>query len=138
VHDDALHRAVAGALEGALPPILRLFGGGASYVAVMITSVRRRSQAGGGLALVFANDSVAIRPLTNGILSQQFGLTLAEARTAAALTEGLTPTEISARFGVSIETIRTQLKQAMVKCDARSQAQLVARIAASLAALQRQ
>jgi DNA-binding CsgD family transcriptional regulator len=63
-------------------------------------------------------------------LSGLYGLTAAEAEVAAALAEGLSPTEIAERREVSLATVRSQIHQALRKSDARSLADLV-RLAAS-------
>jgi Bacterial regulatory proteins, luxR family len=54
-------------------------------------------------------------------------LTVAEWRAVEGLTWGLRPVEIAASCGVSVHTIRTQLKRAMSKAGVHSQAALVAR-----------
>jgi DNA-binding CsgD family transcriptional regulator len=58
----------------------------------------------------------------------QYGLTQAEARLAVALCEGLSVEEAAARFGVSLATVRTQLKAVLAKTGTRRQAELVGRL----------
>lgn len=65
-------------------------------------------------------------PTLQALLSARFGLTAAEAGIAAALTRGLTPAEIAEERGVSIHTVRNQLKTALSKTDSRRQAELAA------------
>ena len=58
----------------------------------------------------------------------QHGLTQAEARLAVALCEGLSVEEAAARFGVSLATVRAQLKAVFAKTGTRRQAELVGRL----------
>jgi len=58
-----------------------------------------------------------------------YGLTPAEARLACALCEGTTPEEYARRVGVSITTVRAQLRQAFAKTGTRRQTELVALLA---------
>jgi DNA-binding CsgD family transcriptional regulator len=60
-----------------------------------------------------------------GLLCDLFGLTPAEARVVARVATGSRLAYIASELGVSIETVRTQAKQAMRKMDAHSQNQLV-------------
>lgn len=68
-------------------------------------------------------------------LQRRFGFTPAEARLAAALAEGATVEEFAQKRQVSIGTARSQLKSALGKADAHTQAQLVGTILRSLAVL---
>lgn len=76
---------------------------------VMVT-VRRRSAG----ALVVAQQ-----------LRQAFGLSKAEATVAEALISGKTPDECAAELGVSLATVRTQLRAIYEKTHARNQAEAV-------------
>lgn len=86
--------------------------------------------------LVFCRETsiTCIDPLK---LQRRFGFTPAEARLAASLAEGVTLEEFSIKRGISIGTARVQLKSAMSKADARTQAQLVGIILRSLVAFVR-
>jgi DNA-binding CsgD family transcriptional regulator len=55
-------------------------------------------------------------------------LTPAEARAVDGLAAGLRPADIATEYGVSVHTIRTQLKRAMAKAGVHTQAALVARV----------
>jgi DNA-binding CsgD family transcriptional regulator len=74
---------------------------------------------------------VTIIDLERGLLTpeeelrQLFGLTLAEARTAAAVFEGLSLPQAAEQFGVSINTVRTQLALVFDKTGVTRQAELV-------------
>lgn len=61
----------------------------------------------------------------------RWALTSAEARVVQSLAMGLRPSEIAASLGLSVHTIRTQLKRAMVKAAVHSQAALVAHLYSS-------
>ncbi|HUQ36595.1 MAG TPA: hypothetical protein VM144_09480 [Aestuariivirga sp.] len=63
------------------------------------------------------------------LLSLVFGLTSAEARLAAAICEGQDLNGAAVNFGVSRETLRSQLKTVFAKTGSRRQAELVARAA---------
>jgi DNA-binding CsgD family transcriptional regulator len=58
------------------------------------------------------------------IISALFDLTAAEARVARAIADGLTPSQIAQRHGVSRETVRTQLKQVLLKTSTKRQAEI--------------
>lgn len=59
-------------------------------------------------------------------LRAMFGLSRSEARLGAMMVRGLGLPEIAARYGLSIATLRTQLKAVYVKTGTRRQAELVA------------
>jgi pimeloyl-ACP methyl ester carboxylesterase/DNA-binding CsgD family transcriptional regulator len=61
----------------------------------------------------------------NTLLGTTFGLTEAETAIAAGLAEGFTATELSQRRGVSILTVRTQIKSLLAKTGAASQTDLM-------------
>ncbi len=65
-------------------------------------------------------------------LAKRFGLTRAEARVAAAILDGQRPAGIARAAGLSVETVRSQLKAVFSKTGAEGQAHLV-RIATGLA-----
>jgi DNA-binding CsgD family transcriptional regulator len=58
----------------------------------------------------------------------RFELTPMEGRVADRLCRGLAPVEIAQELGISIETVRSHLKQAFVKTGVHRQAELVARL----------
>jgi DNA-binding CsgD family transcriptional regulator len=60
-----------------------------------------------------------------------WALTSAEVRVVQSLVTGLRPFEIAASLGLSVHTIRTHLKRAMVKAGVHSQAALVTRVYSS-------
>jgi DNA-binding CsgD family transcriptional regulator len=83
----------------------------------------------GGAILVTVVDPENRRELPIERLTQVFGLTPAEARVAAALSQGDRLEEIAASGGVSIGTVRSQLKAIFSKTGATTQAVLVGLVA---------
>lgn len=69
------------------------------------------------------------------VLRQLFGLTLSEARVAAAIAEGIAPEEIAGRLGVSWGTVRSHLRQALAKTGTHRQSELAALVNRSVAML---
>jgi DNA-binding CsgD family transcriptional regulator len=63
------------------------------------------------------------------LLEHGFGLTACEARVAVALSTGMTPTEIAKHHGISMGTVRSQLKSIFVKTGTRRQPELIAVLA---------
>ena len=65
-------------------------------------------------------------PLPSHVLPVLFGLSPAEARVAAAVAKGKTQDEIAVQAGLSVNTIKTQLKAVFMKTGVSRQADLVA------------
>jgi DNA-binding CsgD family transcriptional regulator len=82
--------------------------------------------ASGLLVLV---DPLSRREPTAAVLQQVFSLTPAEARLASGLAKGLDLQEISDLHGVSVGTLRVQLKSVFSKTQTKRQAQLVVLLA---------
>lgn len=82
------------------------------------------------ISLIVVSDPQVKASLTNEHLQTLFGLTLAEARVCRRLAEGKTLEEAALEANVSINTARTQLKQALKKTGTRRQAELIAIISA--------
>ena len=61
-------------------------------------------------------------------LRRSCGLTPAEWRAVQGLARGFAPAEIATSLGVSVHTVRTQLKRAMAKAGVHSQIALVVRV----------
>jgi len=78
------------------------------------------------LCMLILDDPEIIPASLSELLTELFKLTLSEARVCIALgSEGLTPQECSDVFGVSITTIRTQIRSIYGKVGVRRQADLV-------------
>ena len=67
-------------------------------------------------------------------LAKMFGLTPAEARLTGALVTGSTVEQYAQHRGVSVGTVRVQLKQVQAKTGARRQSELVRLVLSSAAA----
>ncbi|MDZ7854999.1 MAG: helix-turn-helix transcriptional regulator [Sphaerotilus sp.] len=74
---------------------------------------------------VFVSDPDAMLPTLPEVLCQTYRLTRAEAQLTAALAQGLTLVEVAQQRGLSMNTVRTQLKSASAKVGVRRQADLV-------------
>ena len=76
-------------------------------------------------ALLLVNDPARIDQEAVAKLRAFYGLSEAEAETAVALSRGLTPHNVAAMRGVSMPTVRTQIRHALSKTEARGIAELV-------------
>jgi DNA-binding CsgD family transcriptional regulator/PAS domain-containing protein len=83
----------------------------------------------GSRAILLVSDLTRPSVTDAARLSLVFGLTGAEARLAAAICEGNDLNAAAATFGVSRQTVRSQLKTIFAKTGSRRQAELVARAA---------
>lgn len=86
-------------------------------------------------ALLFIRDSEQAAINRPGDLKALYGLTDAEARLAAALTDGSSLDEIATSTGVSIPTLRTHLKRVMSKAGVNRQGELIRLVLRSAATL---
>jgi DNA-binding CsgD family transcriptional regulator len=76
-------------------------------------------------AVVFVSDPSLKMETTPEILERVYALTSAEARLAKVLLSGRSLSECAADAGTSIHTVRSQLRQLLVKTGARGQADLL-------------
>jgi DNA-binding CsgD family transcriptional regulator len=83
----------------------------------------------GGQALVMLDRPSLCARLALERFAQAHGLTATEAEVLEALAAGAEPTQIAARHGVAISTVRTQIGGLREKTGARSIRQLIARLA---------
>ena len=74
------------------------------------------------LLVTFTPQQAVVGPVLTAM--QQFGLTLAEAEVALALSLGLTPQEIADQRVASIHTVRNQIKAILAKTHSRRQADI--------------
>lgn len=79
-------------------------------------------------ALVIAGRNRRQPAQTALMLQHAFGLTVAEAEVALQLTAGCRADAIAAQRGVSVSTVRAQIKSVLAKCGVSSQVELVALI----------
>lgn len=107
-----------------------------SVVAIAISAPASIGAAGGSplALLVFHDPTVVARP-DPFILGEAFGLTPAESRVAVQLTQGRRAEDIAVANGVSIATVRSQIKALFHKTGTHRQADLV-RILSSLPSLE--
>jgi DNA-binding CsgD family transcriptional regulator/PAS domain-containing protein len=70
-------------------------------------------------------DPETTRAVPDAVLTQAYGLTPAEARIARLLLQGLDPRTCSEMLGVSIETVRTQMKRVFFKTRTHGQSDLI-------------
>lgn len=75
--------------------------------------------------IAFLTDPRRPLDLAPDLLSRTYGLTLSEGRTAVAATGGGSVEEVAARCGVTVNTVKTQLKQVYAKTGADGRAELV-------------
>lgn len=92
-------------------------------VSLWLTRLQMPSRTGDAVLIIAADQHQALVALD--ALQQQFGLTLAEARLVQQMLLGLNTEEAAARLGVSLNTVRTHLKQIFAKCGIQRQAELM-------------
>jgi DNA-binding CsgD family transcriptional regulator len=97
---------------------------------LLITPYPDRRVTGLGLnhrvcAAVFLHQTSALPQLPAELLKGLYGLTQAEVRLAERIAEGLSPAEAAAKFGVSVNTTRTQLRSLFAKTSTQRQSELV-------------
>lgn len=76
------------------------------------------------LAIVYLQAPLGHLHIDEALLGRLFDLSEAEARVAADIARGLGPQQIAERYGVSVHTVRTQLKQAFNKTQTSRQNEL--------------
>ena len=76
-------------------------------------------------AAVFIHDTQQSGKLPADLLKSLYGLTRSEIRMAEGIVEGLTPAEAATKYGVSVNTTRTQLRSLFAKTDTQRQAELL-------------
>jgi len=86
------------------------------------------------LFLISMSDDQPIGDIPGAALVELFGLTQAESRLASALVAGQTVEYFAHQRGVSVGTVRYQLRQVLAKTGAERQADLVRRVLCSAAA----
>ncbi len=98
---------------------------GAVSCRVLVTPVTLDGEAhtAGFLALIYA--PAERRDITPEVLLEIYGLTRAQANVARRLYSGLSVEATAARLGLSLNTVRTHLKQIFSKCEVQSQAELM-------------
>ena len=124
--DAALRRAIAAATarsqsSASAVPVPR--SGGGQYD---LTVSALRTGSAPGLVLIALRDPDRQDPSLERRLAALYGLSKAEAQIAARLADGASPSEIAGVRGVSVETVRKQLKSLSDKLSCRRQSEIVA------------
>lgn len=124
----AVSRFLAAALDGdeGAPQLLALQGRGAPLVLEAATAPRVEYGLGFGPRVIIIARSGVEASRRDEVLRVAFGLTRAEFAVAVGLQRGLAPDDIATERGVSIETVRSQIRGLMTKTDTRRQSELVA------------
>lgn len=85
------------------------------------------------VAAIFIRDLEIRQSVPPEMLATLFGLTPAEARVVVALVKGSRPQEVAEEFGVSLNTVRNQLKQIFSKTNTGRQSELISLVLSSAA-----
>ena len=75
--------------------------------------------------MLLLHETARRRQIDPAVIGEVFQLTRAEAEVATGLAEGLSIEEIAAARGVTLETVRAQIRAVYNKTDVRSRADLV-------------
>jgi DNA-binding CsgD family transcriptional regulator len=96
-------------------------------VQVLVSPIRNADITGphAAVAIAFVVDPLRRQRPAQDILRAMFGLTPAECRVALLLGDGQSPKEIAGLIGVSVETVRSQIKSIFSKTNVRRQSDLV-------------
>lgn len=120
------------------PPVDRIYlrthaGGTGKEVGLALNALRppQTLQAFGDrpLAMVLFHEARNRLQLDPFVIGDAFGLTPGEARVAVAIAKGNSPDEIAVRHGISVHTVRSQLKDVFSKTGALRQSDLVSLLA---------
>lgn len=127
--DPAVDNSVSAAITGALAEtpfsktLLFLAGDDGRQLALRAVPWQQDGKPYALITLVVPSRQTAAERIR--VLVGLFGLTQAEARTAAYLVDGRTPQEIARTLGLGLSTVRTQIAQAKDKAGVRRTAELV-------------
>jgi DNA-binding CsgD family transcriptional regulator len=106
---------------------LKSSGGLPCRVVIAATNARVTRRDVRFVALVYASDGA--RNISAELLAQLYGLTRAQANVARKLYEGYSVEETATLLKLSLNTVRTHLKQIFSKCEVQSQAELLRTLA---------
>ena len=81
--------------------------------------------AGGPLSIVYVGDDDSHPAMHPELLGTLFGLTRTEARVAARVADGLSPTQVAGELKLGTGTVRWHVKRIMARVDVGRQAELV-------------
>jgi len=88
---------------------------------------------GSKVAAVFIRDLEIRQSVPPEVVAKLFGLTFAEARVVVELVKGKRPQEVADDLGVSLNTVRNQLKQIFSKTNTGRQSELISLVLSSAA-----
>ncbi|HEX3992363.1 MAG TPA: LuxR C-terminal-related transcriptional regulator [Acetobacteraceae bacterium] len=122
--NDALRRLVVGAAAGGVGGVLRVRARSddvrdEATLAVLVSQLPRRLMTqGAGLAIIVALETSRPECVPERMLSDLYSLTTAEAAVAGALAGGITAEDVARERGVSLDTVRTQVRGVLRKTNA--------------------
>lgn len=109
-------------------------GDGARPLSIKVAPVQLDpSNEGSKVAAVFIRDLEIRQSVPPEVIAKLFGLTFAEARVVAELVKGKRPQEVADDLGVSLNTVRNQLKQIFSKTNTGRQSELISLVLSSAA-----
>ena len=88
---------------------------------------------GSSVAAIFIRDLEIRQSVPPEVVVKLFGLTLAEARVVVELVKGKRPQEVAVDLGVTLNTVRNQLKQIFSKTNTGRQSELISLVLSSAA-----
>lgn len=88
---------------------------------------------GSRVAAIFIRDPEIRQSVPPEVVAKLFGLTFAEARVVVELVKGNRPQEVADELGVSLNTVRNQLKQIFSKTNTGRQSELISLVLSSAA-----
>ncbi len=104
-------------------------------VQILAMALHGRGNRASTRAVLFLAESEASLDVSPTAISALFGLSGAEARLTAALSNGRSVLDYATERGISVGTARVQLKRALAKTSATRQSELVRRVCTSVAAV---
>jgi len=109
-------------------------GDGVRPLSIKVAPVQLNSSDDGSrIAAVFIRDLEIRQSVPPEVVAKLFGLTFAEARVVAELVKGKRPQEVADDLGVSLNTVRNQLKQIFSKTNTGRQSELISLVLSSAA-----
>jgi PAS domain S-box-containing protein len=109
-------------------------GDGVRPLSIKVAPVQlNASDDGSRAAAVFIRDLEIRQSVPPEVVAKLFGLTFAEARVVAELVKGKRPQEVADDLGVSLNTVRNQLKQIFSKTNTGRQSELISLVLSSAA-----
>ncbi len=103
-------------------------------LSIMVAPLQlNRSGENTSVAAIFIRDLEVRQSVPPEVLAKLFGLTPAEARVVVELVKGRRPQEVAEELGVSLNTVRNQLKQIFSKTNTGRQSELISLVLSSAA-----